>query len=461
MPTSGGTSGSAVGSSSSVATVPSFTGETENQLSLELWRRIMGWNPWHFWGLADDNLVPVTSACNTVVREYAWQNNDSMGRAEIRRAIASAEARLREYLGFSTGRRFVEEIIPFPRPKQYGQYGAHIDGSGRWLSVTLPEGFVRNVGIQTHEIIDESLSVTYTDEDGDGLFETATLTVATTVTDANEIAVYFNSSDRLHGEPVSEKYRISPCSIKISGGTATIKINTWLLVKPIKYQGVSPAALSPLLPATSGVFATSLAVYRRYADTTGTTNATVQALLEWETDAYPDWAVRYAGSDGIFSSNSRDPAAIAYGLARVGIRDKRRGIVSLGRADYNSTTGEWVARDWAFHKQPDRIVIRYEAGVPYEGAESSRLESRLQGRWDEIAARFGTAELGKRISSCDQANQEIYRWQFDMSRAAGANDEQYRISDRDLNNPFGSRQGQIYAWRNVVNLKRTRAFLPG
>ena len=66
--------------------------------------------------------------------------------------------------------------------------------------------------------------------------------------------------------------------------------------------------------------------------------------------------------------------------------------------------------------------------------------------------RLAAAELSTRVCACDTANRELYRWQFDLSRAAGANDEQYQISANDLDNPFGTRAGQVAAWKEVKHL---------
>ena len=74
-------------------------------LSLEEWREIIGWNPWHFWGLAGDK-APVTSGCNTAVMQYGWQSADAAGRADIVEAISAAEQTLIEYLGFSPAPRY-------------------------------------------------------------------------------------------------------------------------------------------------------------------------------------------------------------------------------------------------------------------------------------------------------------------------------------------------------------------
>ena len=42
-------------------------------LPLDSWRQILAFHPYHFWQLANAT-TPVTSACNGLVKEYAWQS---------------------------------------------------------------------------------------------------------------------------------------------------------------------------------------------------------------------------------------------------------------------------------------------------------------------------------------------------------------------------------------------------
>ena len=426
-----------------------------NALPVESWREIIAYHPFHFWGLSDSQYVPVTSACNTLVREYAWQDAQQLGRSEIRRAIAVAEARIAEHLNYHVGRRFVQETLQYPWPGVSGhQHANSADGRNRWLSIRASEGYIRNVGTERYTAVSLDAVVAYSDEDADGLQETATVTVATSVTNPDELGVYFKTADRLDNENVSERWRIAPAKVSISGGVATITFRKWLAVKPIRYEGFLAGNLS----ATSSVnFVTAVDVYRRWCDPDGITVDDAQAVLIWETAPYPSWAICCADSNSpSYSTNERDPAAVAYGIARAGIRDARHGEIAVGAAVYNSSTGEWIGADWGICRQPDRVILRYEAGARLDAVESTGFQSRPEGRWDETIARLAAAEMTRRICACDVANQELYRWQFDLARSAGANDEQYRIADSDLNNPLGTKAGQVYAWRRIVDRMLTQ-----
>jgi len=457
MPSSGGTSGTAVSGGTPLSGT-TYKRERSNILPLEKWRMIMGYNPWHFWGLMNDSTLKITSSCNAIVTQHAWQAADALSRDAIRQGIMAAEARLREHLNYSVGRIFVEETIQFPRPKHYGhEYLNSIDGDGRWLGVRASEGYLRNIGIETYAAVDTAVSVTLSDEDGDSVQETFTITIAGVSGTVEQLGVYFAAADRLDGEPVSEKYRIAPVSMTLASGTLTIKGRAYMLVKPVNYEGVGVSA--GLNPSDSGVLATTVDVYRRYADPTGITTDDAQATLVWETEPYPSWAI--CDTNLTYADGNSDPAALAYAVARAQIRDARNGLVGVGAATYDATNAKWNAINWNTCRQPDRVILRYEAGVRLDALDNTHRLSRLNGVWDQVVARFGAAEMPRRKFGCEDATMEIYRWQFDQARSAGANDEQYRISNRDLDNPFGTAAGAIYAWRAVENLATVQAFLPG
>jgi hypothetical protein len=101
------------------------------------------------------------------------------------------------------------------------------------------------------------------------------------------------------------------------------------------------------------------------------------------------------------------------------------------------------------------VTIRYKAGAEYQEIGEHNIHS---GDWQRSVAVLATARLVNRVCACDTANRRLWDWQFDRARAAGANDEQYMLSETDLANPFGTRAGEIYAWHKVRQLSLTRAF---
>lgn len=416
-----------------------------NLLPLESFRSQFSYHPWHWWGLSSAANYPVASDCADIVYQYAWQALDSMGRSDVVKAIESAEGKLKTHLRYSVAPHYAIETI---NPERF--YDANLnrivyaDASGRWLNVQLPEGKIRQVGVETRTLIGTvtkaGASIVWSDADSDGLDDTFTATIVTTVTDVSQIEVQFASGDRWTGEAAGDKWVIAPLNVSISGGTATIRGRLWQVVRPVQYE--SGALVDPANPA---VYAQSLEIYRHYCDPTGTTQATCQAVLIWETQPWPYFVAPVVSA---ITPNSTDPAALGYALARVTVRDAERGIVSFGEAIYDTTTAQWQSQTMTNFRPPDRIEIRYQAG------ESLDTYGHMRADWQRIVAHFAAAELGKRVCACNSANRAIYEQQVDRAFGGDARVEKFTMTQGDDVSPFGYKEGQLEAWRVVRNTRQ-------
>ena len=435
--------------------------EDYNLLPLETWRDRIGYHPWHFWGISGSK-VPVNSACNTWVKQYSWQTGDTMGRADIIQAIISAEGKMRQILNYSPAPRYQEAMFSWPRyPKEdvyrYGYAGA----DGRWITIRLPEGYIQAAGVEKFVNILEDATVTYSDEDKDGLNETFTVTTPAqaVTTNPSQVGIYFTAADRLDDDPTGIRWQIRPVKTRIDPVTGAISITgrSWMMVRPVLYEGVANqnANSSGIDPSVSANFVSKVNVYWRHTDMNGLTYLDAQAALVWETPPYPQWA-----SWSLPAPAGLDPAGVAYAIARVGIRDAQNGVVSLGEAVYDSVSQTWQAIPWyagAYkYKPPDRVVIRYLAGYP--GDQFGNMQNKMS----DIVHPLAAAALTRRICACESASRTLYDYQFDLARTAGAGDESYGMMSRDdLANPFGTRRGQVQAWKQIKNERQLRGFAVG
>lgn len=434
-------------------------------LPLDTWRSIISFHPTHFWGVAGTGTeaLAVDTSCESIVRQYAWQNSDAVGRQEIAEAIEIAESRLREYLSYSVAPRYVTETLPWPQylDLSFALWGA-AGADDRRLSVQLSEGYVQAVGVEQLTAIQAAAAVVYSDSDGDGIDDLFTVTAAAPSgpTDIKEVAVYFAAADRFNGadftDAIGDHWRVQPVTVTLSGGNVIVKGAKWLLVKPIKYEGFSNVGANGLEPTTAANFATTLDLYRRTTNTDGTTSSTSQAVIIWETPPGDGCCCGCTDVSTAFSGSPYDPAAVANAIARVGVRDAKRGIVLPAESSYDATTGIWSSLNWSVCRPPDRVLIRYYAGHPLDST------GQMDQKWRVIVARLAAAELTRPICGCTDANRALAYWQFDLARTSGANDEAYgAVSAEDLENPFGTRRGAVYAWRQVKHLRQLRGIAPG
>lgn len=423
-----------------------------NLLPVATWFELMGFNPFHSLGIAGTGALAIDSGCDTLIRKYPWQNSDAASQLEIADAIETAETKLREYLGYSVAPHYVVESLPWPGSAPWGS-------DGRRLSVQLTEGEVRAVGVETLASISTGVAVAYSDADGDGIDDTFTVSAATSITDASQIAVYFSSGDRYNGlgqtTALSPRWRLLPVQVSIASGTVTVRGSKALCVKPIKYEGITNIGANGLDPLDATNFVTTLDIYRRYTATDGNTVSTSQAVIEWETYPSHGWwccCDNCAAASSAYSGSPYDPAAIAQAVARVGIRDGTHGLVTPAESSYDSTTGIWSALDWSVCARPDRVTVRYLAGYPLGS------DGQMQEPFKTVVARLAAAELSRNVCGCEQANKQVYYWQHDLAQTARG-DELFSISPENLSNPFGTRRGQVYAFKAVQNLKQLTGFL--
>lgn len=199
-------------------------------LALDTFRKKVGYSPFHFFGLSHPKYAPLTSQCNTLVAEYAWQSKDQASRSDIRQAIADAEGQLRQELGFSIGPEYIE------RERHAWTGGALVLGRGK----------VRALGSRQETLIDTA-AVTLVDRDGDGLKETFRIVLPTIETGTDDVMV--KAGD----------HEIRPIAAAWADDTLTIEGPIWLIVKPELY---ARPATQPIDPTVATNFLETLAVYR-------------------------------------------------------------------------------------------------------------------------------------------------------------------------------------------------------
>lgn len=399
-------------------------------LTLERWRDMLGFHPYHFFQLANQK-VPVTSACNTLVREYEWQNADAVGRQAIRDAIGVAVERLTEYLDYSPYPRYFEEVIPL----RYQHFGF------RCVNVRLAHGRFRAFGVEAFTALTtDNLTVSVVDLDGDGLNDAWTATfdgteydLETYIYPGDEDLPWLGRATSRNGPDCRWLFQAERYEIDEDAGTVTLFTRLGPAVKPALLGLPTQAGMTALDPDTDTNFIEEPRFYTRATNANGVTTADAAVIFEYDNPCG-------------CGACSCDGQGLPYTRLGQGVAlDPRTGEVTLYPGSYDAANDVWSTGEFCGCGLPDRVKVRYLAGDD-------------DCKWDEITARLAAAELGKPICGCQGANRDLYQWQFDLARAAGASDEQYDISDGDLDNPFGTRRGQVYAWRRVNRLALVRGF---
>lgn len=416
-------------------------------LPLDNWRQEIGLSPWLFWGLADGTIIKDNSKCSGLVREYAWQGSDAAGRDDLRRAIERAESALAAYLQYRVAPQYVEtEALAWPRFADASQVRyADIDATGRRVAMLASEFYIQAMGVEQLTAVQANAPLVFSDVFGTGFDDTFTIgPIATTVTDPDQIAVYFSAADRFDDADAPDRWRVQPVQVTISGGNVTITGRRWLIVRPILYQAPTLNALDPINAAN---FVTTLDVYRRTTNGDGTSVTTAQATLIYESSDCGGWGAGWcAGANG-----STDPGTVGEVIARAGIRNSVLGLVAPAAAVYNSATGLWSSAACnSCYADPDRVRLRYLAGYPLERGQMARP-------MQQMVTMLAAAELKRRICACREVNERLHDLQLDMALES-TETERYVRSQRDMDNPFGSRLGHIMAWKRAQEYVLRRGY---
>lgn len=252
-------------------------------LSLPRFARMIGIAPLHFAGASAPSthpqVFPTGSACGDVWPRYDWQKSDQVSHESLAYAIKDAEETLANEVGYFAAPMWIsQEKQMYPRDfYREGIYQVR-DVRGFSKGLQTKYGKILSGGRRGTTLIATPTvaggSLVYQDNDSDGLYETASITVNNvTVTELCEIKVYFT------GVNAQQEWEIRPPrTATLSAGTLTMTFESWLFIDPEElshyptddgFQAVDLSTITPLV--------TTVDVYRIYNDTSD-----ASAVFAWE-----------------------------------------------------------------------------------------------------------------------------------------------------------------------------------
>lgn len=394
---------------------------TRTLLPLDRWAAILGIEPRHFNGVF--TALRPTENCGDVWLQYSWQNADRVGREDVALAIAQAEADVIEALGFLPVPDWTEDEIVRVRGVAQGvntKYGHVISGGVRAATLIGAAAIVGG-------------TMVWIDNDGDGYDEIARLTLPTTVTDPNEIRCYFPDMGS------SDLWEIRPLrNVTITGGIVIIDVDRHLLVVPDLWEALDAAAIDGDNDAN---FLEAVNVYRIYNDPSD------QCELQWES------ASRACGC-GLAICEACQWATQSGCLQ---IRDPKQGILTYRPASWNDTESVFAATTLALCRQPDRVSLDYLSG--YRSLFARRPYAEMDPTFERIITYYSTTLLDRPICNCNNIESFINRWREDraLELTTATTKNSYKLSPHDLACPWGTREGALWAWRQIQRYALGRA----
>jgi hypothetical protein len=358
---------------------------TPTLLSLEQYAEIIGANPYHFQAVTC-LAHPYRTDVQDFVFKYAWQDYEHAGWEEIALAIASAEAKIASFIGFWPAPKYIEqETQEFPKFNPAGIEMESVSFNAyhtltRYATVHCEwKKFIKG-GRRRLDLIEDSIPIVYTDEDGDGFSETATITLSGLTTTGwlpKEIAVYPTDNT----DPTE---RIRGLKVTIATGTVTIVGNATIFVNPNLWEAMREGVA--INGDDASVYLTEVCVYREYCSDLGTAYAPTLFLTQ-STTATPLTA---------FSSS--------YGLLQP--YNKERSIVSLIRVTWDATAGAWIYDTCPCSTvAPNLVQMYYQAGVDTDA------QGRMQPLLARAVASLATALMTKPVISQGPPENLLQYWQ--------------------------------------------------
>jgi hypothetical protein len=226
-----------------------------------------------------------------------------------------------------------------------------------------------------------------------------------------------------------------------------IEVDSWLLVDPDLQNAIPFDEKTSINGSTASNYVQNIEVRREFTDFTQ-----VSAEFFWERK--PRALVTP------FCSSCSGTGCEACSLIEQDgcwhVRDVYGGLIVPEPADFNSTTGIWDRVRWTECREPDLVKIWY-----YSGEQSEQfLRDTVTGALDQNLARtiaiLATARLTCEFRSNNNVADLVEFWRRDVAESGDTVNTIFTPPEV-LTNPFGTRRGEVEAWKTLHFARERRA----
>lgn len=357
--------------------------------------------------------------CDDFWFQYPWQTNKLVSIEEVATGLALAEAEIEAFLGTPICPRWVCENVAIPdHYKIDHKWASHV-----WvedMAFQLKWGCVCQFGQPTFDLL-STPALVYADSEGDGFFESASFVYNVPVgVDPNDIEFW-----HVGGEigPICSSDIVR--SFNATTNDWTVTIPSWLLVKPEKYYQHNFTFDIRVLEACDS---------DNYVDEIELRHVT-------KSDCLPEAIVEAPElSCECHCDNTEIPACL-----RALNKDDTLVRLKLGQygegenADcYEATCCPTLCNVG----RPTSIKVFYQAGC-----------HRYQSEFKEAAMILAATRLPQSLCTCGCIQNRIQRWQKEASIQTDGSGVTSAFIIQDLDNPFGTRYGEIEVYKRLMALQ--------
>jgi len=130
------------------------------------------------------------------------------------------------------------------------------------------------------------------------------------------------------------------------------------------------------------------------------------------------------------------------------------GVVVPQAATYDSDDGQWDADCWTECRDPDFVKLWYYAGKIDNRRFLDQACGLLSSWWAQTIAYMATARIERPFCSC--ANVTALADYLREDLAFLGRDGSYASTEDLLDNPFGTRRGEVVGWRRIKQIAKKR-----
>jgi hypothetical protein len=395
---------------------------------------MVGIAPLHFAGVTASSLnpqvFPTGSSCGDVWPRYDWQKSDQVSHESLAYSIKDAEETLAKEVGYFAAPMWIaKEKKMYPRDfYREGMYQVR-DVRGLPKGLNTRYGKIISGGRRGIEFITSATvlagSLVYTDNDSDGLFETATITIPVKTTNACEYKIYFTGTNGQQDWEIR-----TPRVVDLTGGVLTLEFESWLFVEPgLLYAFPTDDGFQAVDMSTTASLVAAVDVYREYNDT-----SLASAVFQWEGNS----TCGYCGGVGCSACSDIEQDGC------IQVRDPEAGIVVPTPATYDVT---WSASSFDVCRAPDKVELYYLTGDQSNEYLRGISCDPLSDMWAWCIIWLAIARLERPPCSCNRLKNLFDYLRVDLSNSTSAGSYFQGI---DLtNNPFGTHRGEMMAWKRV------------